>query len=224
MVFIALLAVAATAASAYMAAEQAKAQDDFNAMVVDINNKAAMANYRRNLVKFGELRVAKRKQSLNVQDSIATQYQRARSQFEGTFADNWGQSAHLFAQSIARRAGEDREQVEQNLQRELRGIDETQEESRLNLTNEFRAPPPSKFGQAVLQGAIGVAESVGTNTAGFQARQAQDRQDKAKNARGGGFFDIFDTGGFGSDDTSDFFSNLKTNTVARRDAFILGNI
>ncbi len=224
MVFITLIAIAATAASAYAAAESAKAQDDFNATVVDINNKAAMANYRRNLVKFGELRVAKRKQSLDVQDSISVQYQRARKQIQGTFADNWGQSVHLFAQSIARRAGEDREQLEQNLQRELRGVDETQEESRLNLTNEFKAPPPSKFGAAVLSGAIGVAASIGTNVAGFQERQATDRQDKAKNARGGGFFDVFDTRFDDDTSTSDFFSSIKTNTVAQRDAFILGNI
>ncbi len=224
MVFITLIAIAATAASAYAAAEQAKAQDDFNALKVNINNKAAMANYRRNLVKFGELRIAKRKQSLNVQDSVAVQYQRARSQFEGTFADNWGQSAHLFAQSIARRAGEDREQLEQNLQRELRGINETQEESRLNLTNEFKAPPPSKFGAAVLRGAIAVGASIGSELADLQEREATDRQDKARNARGGGFFDTFDTRFDPDTSTSDFFSNLKTNTVAQRDAFILGNL
>ena len=134
MVFIPILALAATAAAAYQQAEAAKASDKYNATMTDINNKAAMKNYRRNLEKFSERRVEKRKLSLFAQADLATQYISVKNEFAGTYADNWGASAELYARGIAQRAGEDQEQLKQNLGRELEIVNEAQEQARLDLT------------------------------------------------------------------------------------------
>ncbi len=172
MVFIALFAIAATAASAYAAAEQAKADDEFNALTVDINNKEAMANYRRNLIKFGEVRIEKRKTVLNLQANLSSQYQTALKDFQGSYQENWGQSAHLFAQQLARKAGEDREQLNQNLGRELERINAAQEESRLDLRTQFKAVGAETANRVLLQGIIATGKSAATEIADAVARGA----------------------------------------------------
>ncbi len=156
MVFITLLALAATAAAAYQQAQAAKASDDYNSMMTDMSNKAAMENYRRNLEKFAERRVEKRKLSLSAQADVASQYIAVKNEFAGTYADNWGASAEAYARSIARRAGEDREQIEQNLQRQIDVVNEAQEQARLDLTTQLQAAPPETSKQALLSGLISV--------------------------------------------------------------------
>ncbi len=156
MVFITLLAFAATAAAAYQQAQSAKASDDYSQMMVDRNNKAAMENYRTNLVKFAERRVEKRKLSLSVQADVASQYISVQNEFAGTYADNWGASAEAYARNIARRAGEDREQVEQNLQRELEVVNDAQEQARLDLTTQLQAAPPETSKAALISGLLNV--------------------------------------------------------------------
>jgi len=154
MVFITLLAFAATALAAAQSAQDAKDQSAYGEAVTDINNKAAMANYRRNLEKFSERRVETRKAALTVQADISTQYITAVNEFAGSFADNWGQSAEIYARQIAQRAGEDAEQIRQNAERELEVINEAQEQARLDLTTQLKAAPPDTSRNALIQGIL----------------------------------------------------------------------
>ena len=91
MVFIALIGLAVTAAAAYQQYEQSKADADYGQAMTEINNRAAMANYRRNLLKFSEIRVETRKASLFAQSELSKQYISVKNEFAGTYADNWGQ-------------------------------------------------------------------------------------------------------------------------------------
>ncbi len=180
MVFIALIGLAITAAAAYQQYEQSKADDDYNQAMTEINNRAAMANYRRNLFKFSEIRVETRKASLGAQAQLSTQYVSVKREFEGTYADNWGQSAEIYARQIAQRAGEDLEQIRQNRDRELGTINEAQEQARLNLTTQLKAAPPGTAKQALLQGALAVGfkaaavpSEISTRSANNRIRQSQ---------------------------------------------------
>ena len=156
MVFIALIGLAVTAAAAYQQYEQSKADAEYGQAMTEINNKAAMANYRRNLFKFSEIRVETRKASLGAQASLSTQYVAVKREFEGTYADNWGQSAEIYARQIAQRAGEDVEQIQQNRDRELERVNEAQEQARLDLTTQLKAAPPDQSKQALLSGLLSV--------------------------------------------------------------------
>ncbi len=180
MVFIALVGLALTAAAAYQQYEQSKADAEYGQAMTDINNKAAMANYRRNLVKFSEIRVETRKASLGAQTSLSTQYIAVKREFEGTYADNWGQSAEIYARQIAQRAGEDLEQIEQNRDRELERVNEAQEQARLDLTTQLKAAPPDQSKQALLSGllsvgfkAAAVPSEISIRNANNQIRQSQ---------------------------------------------------
>ncbi len=154
MVFITLIALGITAYAAAQAAQDAKDQAAYGKATTEISNKAAMANYRRNLEKFSERRVETRKAALIVQADISSKYITAANEFAGSFADNWGQSAELYARSIAQLAGEDTEQIRQNAERELEFINEAQESARLDLTTQLKAAPPDASRKALIQGLI----------------------------------------------------------------------
>jgi len=154
MVFITLLALGVTAFAAAQAAQDAKDQAAFGKATTEISNKAALENYRRNLETFSERRVETRKAALQVQSDISTKYINAVNEFRGTFIDNWGQSAELYARSIAQRAGEDAEQIRQNRDRELVIINDAQEQARLDLTTQLRAAPPDASRKVLIQGLI----------------------------------------------------------------------
>jgi len=180
MVFIALVGLALTAAAAYQQYEQSKADAEYGQAMTDINNKAAMANYRRNLVKFSEIRVETRKASLGAQTSLSTQYIAVKREFDGTYADNWGQSAEIYARQIAQRAGEDLEQIEQNRDRELVRVNEAQEQARLDLTTQLKAAPPDQSKQALLSGLLSVGFKAAAVPSEISIRNANDliRQSK----------------------------------------------
>lgn len=175
MVFIALLGLAASAATAYMSVEKARQQATFDAKTTELNNEAAMANYRRNLEKFAELRVERRRTSLELQSAVGDQYRSARKQFQSAFTDNWGQSAYLYSQQLARRSGEDQEALKQNLGRELAAVDDAQEESRLNLITEFKAPPPDPTSMAIASGIVSVSTQAAKTAYSIAEEAAQDR-------------------------------------------------
>lgn len=174
MVFITLFMIGATAASAYMAAQQAKDQADFNKSQVDMNNTEALANYRRNLTKFSTARVEARKLQLTAQERISVQYMQALDQFEGDFTRGTGQSTHLFSQSIANLAGQDVEQVKQNLGRVLTGIDEQQEESRLDLRSQFQAPAPDQTNLVIASGVLQTGVAIASAPSQIRAQKAQE--------------------------------------------------
>ncbi len=160
--FLPLLALAATAASAAMSVSQARNAAAVGQRMSDWNNKEVLLNYRRNLEKLSDGRVETRRIALGQQANVNRTYRGITRNFQASFADNWGQSAHLFAQSIARRQGEDAEQIEQNLDTQLQVSRDQAEELRLGVRSQLTTPPPDQTKSAILSGVISV---------GFQALQ-----------------------------------------------------
>lgn len=178
--FLPLLAIAATAASSAMAYQQARGQAAHGAAMSDLNNTEVLANYRRNIDKLSSARVEARKESLTVQGNINKTYRRSINAFQGAYAENWGQSANLYMQSLARAAGEDTEQLQQNLQNELQASKEQEEELRLGTRSQLTAPPPDQSKSVLASGIINTGfqavSSVFEIKAAQRSKQVQDLQ------------------------------------------------
>ncbi len=160
MVIFTALAIAATVGSAIMASQQAKGAAQASGAMADWRNKEVLKNYRLNLERLSDGRVRARGLALTSQAEVGRLHRGAIRDFQASFSENWGQSADLFMQSLARRGGEDVEQVRQNLEQELEASREKGEDLRVGLAGSFTT------GQVDQSGAILAA---GLVKAGFQA-------------------------------------------------------
>ncbi len=175
MTFILGLAAIATAASAAMAYQQARGQAQAGQMMSELNNKTVLENYRRNIEKLSLNRVESRKIALGQQAAVSKQYNKALRSFEGAFADNWGASAHAYAVSIARAAGEDAEQITQNLQREVQRTEDIGEEQRLALFSQLTTPPPDTSRAVLVEGLISTGVAFASLPSQIKSANAQQK-------------------------------------------------
>ncbi len=157
-----------------MASQQAKGAAALSQAMADWRNKEVLKNYRHNLVRLSEGRVRARGQALNSQAEVGRLHRGAIRDFQAAYAENWGQSADLFMQSIARRGGEDVEQLQQNLDQELEASREKGEDLRLGLAGSFTTGAPDQSG-AILAGGLIKAGFSAINSA-FEMRAASRAQ------------------------------------------------
>lgn len=174
MVIFTALAIAATVASAVMSSQQAKGAAQASQAMADFRNKEVLKNYRHNLERLSEGRVRARQQALNTQAEVGRQHRGAIRDFQAAFSENWGQSANLFMQSLARRGGEDVEQVQQNLEQELESSREKGEDLRVALAGSFTTGQADNSG-AILAGGLIKAGFQAVNSA-FEMRAASRSQ------------------------------------------------
>jgi len=157
-----------------MASQQAKGAAAASQAMADWRNKEVLKNYRHNLERLSEGRVRAREQALNTQAEVGRVHRGAIRDFQSSFSENWGASADRFMESIARRGGEDVEQVQQNLEQELEASREKGEDLRVGLAGSFTTGQADQSG-AILAGGLIKAGFSAINSA-FEMRAADRAQ------------------------------------------------